>query len=417
MMDDYKIYLMASADITPQTVVPIGAVNAVVLCLDTSFDAKSSDKPNYISYFIKDGRWVCESDEANSQLKRVTLNELYEVEGPTADGILNIKLLKNRQIATDALQLGGFMPATLEGLPADVVEEVNQYSSVKERFSFARTNMGLFKITAPALLLDLVARGEQGKAEQLLKINRDLLTHIGTFTDLSGRTFHCTAFQYAYWALDSKYMCGMMLKCIPKGSTGDEIRADLLKQLVAVERGELSYTLRGKTITGEVHFNFEPLLTALQGYVTGYPGWTEERRKHHWCRGVGLAQRDLPMHVFHHYFNPDEAFHPTPLFNKESLVRTLKFYNWYSGRMEQLLEGNALNQGLGVLFGLLRGDHPQGALGLGAGGVWAPRQGARHDFQALSALCEARKDNCEQLKTQLEQKPDQKPEDSKCVMM
>jgi hypothetical protein len=62
-----------------------------------------------------------------------------------------------------------------------------------------------------------VARGEQDKAEALLKIAQKpggiplstWLLGMGTFTDYSDRTFNCTAFEYAYWAKDI-HICRML---------------------------------------------------------------------------------------------------------------------------------------------------------------------------------------------------------------
>ena len=65
-------------------------------------------------------------------------------------------------------------------------------------------------------LLTYVADGEQDKAEELIRKDRNLLLHIGTVNDLSGREFKLiTAFQYALWAMDW-HMWTMIQKYLPQ---------------------------------------------------------------------------------------------------------------------------------------------------------------------------------------------------------
>jgi len=58
-----------------------------------------------------------------------------------------------------------------------------------------------------------VAQGKQKEAEVLLTTTpantQTLLRTPGIFTDYSGRTFNCTAYEYAYWAKDT-HMCRML---------------------------------------------------------------------------------------------------------------------------------------------------------------------------------------------------------------
>jgi hypothetical protein len=65
---------------------------------------------------------------------------------------------------------------------------------------------------ASAALLTMVAQGQLVEADTLLKSThtpQKLLCHEGSFTDYSDRTFNCTAFEYAFWAIDSQ-MCYML---------------------------------------------------------------------------------------------------------------------------------------------------------------------------------------------------------------
>ena len=121
---------------------------------------------------------------------------------------------------------------------------------------------------ADKLLLQ-VMHGEQDKAGVILKIRPDLLMIKGTATDYSGRTFTCTAFQYALWALDTRYMCNMMLDCAPNSPDAQRIQQVLLNQLLAQELVGIEYQLEHRTVR-EKHYDFTPLLTALKTYVDNY---------------------------------------------------------------------------------------------------------------------------------------------------
>lgn len=61
--------------------------------------------------------------------------------------------------------------------------------------------------------LHYIAKGKQKEAEALLitipENAQTLIRTPGVFTDYSGRTFNCTAYEYAYWAKDT-HMCRML---------------------------------------------------------------------------------------------------------------------------------------------------------------------------------------------------------------
>ena len=91
-------------------------------------------------------------------------------------------------------------------------------------------------------LLDDVAKGKQDEAETILQLPTDtqiLLRTPGKFTDYSGRTFHCTAYEYAYWAKDT-HMCRMLERHMD-----DETKTQLLDKINAVERSGLAYQQYG----------------------------------------------------------------------------------------------------------------------------------------------------------------------------
>ena len=280
----------------------------------------------------------------------------------------------------------------------------------------SKTTQGLFQpdrlqMLADKLLLQ-VMRGEQAKAEVILKISPDLLTIKGRATDYSGRTFHCTAFQYALWALDTRYMCPMMLDCLPYSPKGECIHQELLIQLLALESSGIEYQLDNRTVR-EKHYDFTPLLAALKTYVDTYDNWSANsmraQMQRQWCEGVGLAQRNIPAHVAQHYCDPDEGFDPIPSFNKPKFTRVLQFYNhlttakshWFSTDLSS-------TPALGVDFGIFRAEYSQ--RGYAARGHELPRgaAGCMLDWKATTALCQVRTKDLELLKERL-QRPLQKP--------
>jgi hypothetical protein len=193
-----------------------------------------------------------------------------------------------------------------------------------------------------ACFLHHVARGEQDEAEDLLKANPDpkFLLHSGEFTDYSGRTFNCTAFEYAWWAKDI-HMCLMLI-----GYMDDEIKKGISSRCDAIEMHGLSHKQGGKDKNSK-HFDFEPIKTALLNYITGFKNQPDDKRQIAWME-VGVAQRDLPAHVAQEYCRKEGPFSPLQ-FNQESLPRNLKFYNcntksyqyWFPLLLDE-------NMGLGV---------------------------------------------------------------------
>jgi hypothetical protein len=200
-------------------------------------------------------------------------------------------------------------------------EPVSPPSSVlsQSRYTIApkpvipRLDRGTQPVDAKTLaqLLRFVTEGEQGKAEELIKKDKNLLLHAGTVTDLSGRKFKgITAFQYALWALDW-HMWKMIQKYLPEEQQREQF-----------EGLETKGTAHGK------HFSLQPLIEALQKYVVNYDSlsWkmSGSKREHHWQKIVGGAQRLLPVHVINEYCRPDRSFDPCPEFTEASLPRSRK---------------------------------------------------------------------------------------------
>ena len=73
---------------------------------------------------------------------------------------------------------------------------------------------------------------------------------------------------------------------------------------------------------------------------------------------VGLAQRDVPVHVINEYCRKDRSFEPCPEFKEDKLPREIMFYNWNSDKDEPLFPlVISASSGLGINFSLLRRWH------------------------------------------------------------
>ncbi|CDZ79446.1 hypothetical protein BN59_03764 [Legionella massiliensis] len=212
--------------------------------------------------------------------------------------------------------------------------------------------------------LHCVARGEQEEAERLLNIPvqkngnyENLLLAQETFTDYSDRTFVCTAYEYAYWAKDT-HMCRMLEQYMDK-----DTKSDLLKRCKSIERDGLKYSQQITQVDGTKrveqyctkHFDFTPLKTALEQYIQGFAHWSWDERKKAWM-AVGVAQRDLPVHVINEYCRPDRTFYPLPLFDEDKLPRVITYYDHHI-RSDVSLYPLVISDssGLGVDFALIRG--------------------------------------------------------------
>lgn len=237
-----------------------------------------------------------------------------------------------------------------------------------------------------------VAKGNQDKAKKLLidhpERTQALLTTPGTFTDYSARTFNCTAYEYAYWAKDT-HMRRML-----EPHMDEATKVAMRTRIDGIERDGLTYSQHGAEINSK-HFDLSKLTTALQNYVDGYYNWewtsNSDAMKAAWMQ-VGLAQRDVPVHVMNEYCRPDRSFVPVPPalkleFDEASLPRVLTFYNYAAGSdyapvFPLDVSGIA---GLGFEFSLFR-DGDLDCPGSTTCARWAPE----HDLAAISRLDEVR---------------------------
>ena len=235
-----------------------------------------------------------------------------------------------------------------------------------------------------------VAKGKQDEVEKLLADNperaQELLSTPGTFTDYSGRTFNCTAYEYAYWAKDT-HMCRML-----EAHMDENTKAAMLVKVTSIDTVGLTYEQHGHVVEHSKHFDMTPLKTALQNYVNGYDEWDAannyDAMKAAWML-VGLAQRDLPVHVINEYCRPDRSFDPLPAFNEDKLPRILTYNHFNMGSDVPLfplvVSGSS---GLGVDFALIRGAGRARRHGQSAAG-YVPGGGSR-DLAAVSRLDEVR---------------------------
>lgn len=201
-----------------------------------------------------------------------------------------------------------------EALSDDLAKQVFTALPIKEKAALARTSQrshGLFsQHIHPAKLLMLVAHGEEESAALMLASKPELLLERADVTDYSGRTFkHITAYEYAYWAKDT-HMCRMF-----EAHMDEKTKAAMLKKVTAIDTVGLTYEQGGHVVEHSKNFDMTPLKTALTNYVTGWSAGNDENAMEEAWMRVGLAQRDVPVHVINEYCKPDRSFIPRPEFN------------------------------------------------------------------------------------------------------
>ena len=282
--------------------------------------------------------------------------------------------------------------------------------------------------------LQHVAYGEQDEAEALLlkdpELAQELLrTDKIPFMDYSGRTFNCTAYEYAYWAKDS-HMQRMLEKYIRINEDTRQLiekRAqDITKPVPSTSTtpsglwGRLfgpstkpqgfHYTTKDKQGVVIEHqdagFDLTPLINALNHYVAEYnkksnkteADWVALEKI--WIEEVGRAQRDIPAHIAHEYCHPERSFDQVnknkdllDASNPANLKRQLKFYNCDTGNTDVWFSPNSysVDSGLGFSFGIVR-RLVGGCAGGSGGGGW----GGRLDSAALTTIDKVRTKDREQ---------------------
>lgn len=238
-----------------------------------------------------------------------------------------------------------------------------------------------------------VATGKQQEADISLNQNtgiaQTLLQTPGLFTDYSGRTFNCTAYEYAYWAKDT-HMRHML-----EHYMDEKTKAILSIRIEEIDRIDpetkkavgLEYQQHGK-IHRSPHFDFTPLRQALHHFNTGATAWFFSANglnalRNAWLN-LGKAQRDVPAHVAQEYCQPTRSFYPTPKFKEASLPRNLTFYNEKTGQVDSWFPLTSSQEGLGYNFAITRGQNNCNGCGY-EGGV-----GCAQDLDAITRLDEVR---------------------------
>src|SRR3990167_8588173 len=147
-----------------------------------------------------------------------------------------------------------FMTNRSATLPVKLLDRVGKHLTQQDRRELATADKRMHSVFSQSSLLakfsvfsqsdfhagflEWVAYGQQDEAEILLsqvfqgqpnKIQAALL-HQGTFTDYSGRTFNCSAYEYAYWAKDT-HMCRMLERCMD-----DETKTAMAARIDEMER-------------------------------------------------------------------------------------------------------------------------------------------------------------------------------------
>lgn len=211
--------------------------------------------------------------------------------------------------------------------------------------------------------LQYIAQGQQEEAAAFLSANtaniQRLLCTSGICTDYSGRTFHCSAYEYAYWAKDT-HMCRML-----ETYMDEETKAHTLACINTMERIDeatgqptgLVYQQQDKTHRS-AHFDFTPLTNALQYYSDNYNHWRERNEwtliRNAWL-DVGKAQRDVPAHIAQEYCRPERSFDPKPSFNEATLPRVLSIQCFEPSDSNSWFPLVSSHYELGSHFALLKG--------------------------------------------------------------
>lgn len=226
------------------------------------------------------------------------------------------------------------MKSKIDQLPDEMLLSITDFCTEKEKQALANYSLrmnGLFS-QPPALntLMNCVAEGEQAKAQEILKNFPILLVQVSSVKDSSGRLFHTSPFLLAVWNLDTRYMAQMMIESIPDNEKGNLIKSVLLKQLTFLEQNGLTYLYNHHNQT-EKHFDFKPLIQAMDSYIRHYNQWDGSTRDQAWW-DIGIHQSHLPAHVIQQLCeqNASGVIIDNPSLTKASLSRCMKVFDPFS---------------------------------------------------------------------------------------
>ncbi|CAM4389298.1 MAG: hypothetical protein LEGION0403_FIIPPAGN_02631 [Legionella sp.] len=287
---------------------------------------KDANNLDYVTYY--------KVNQNSLTFKRMNIcKDFFDYSETEADWIKKSNNLSD----SDHIQLSVLPPELINEIGNCLPEEQTIMPiSEQGRSALSLTSNDIYTTFHPPRLLNAlllsVAHGNQVNAEKILKRYPELLMEKGTLTDYSGRTFKdITAFQYALWALDTRYMCTMMLNCIPQNELGEKIRISLLNQQGEHEINGVTYTLKNKTYQ-EKHYDCEPLVRVWQEYddARSYidpiiPMRSRDDINKDWQElAVGI-----PAHFSQHYCDLEHPFNYgfEISFTEPVFKRTLNFYN------------------------------------------------------------------------------------------
>ena len=167
----------------------------------------------------------------------------------------------------------------------------------------------------------------------------------------------------------------------------ESTKAMMLERCETIEQDGLTYQQEGINKNSK-HFDLTPLINTLQDYVNGFDNWEDMNHfdaiRAAWMN-VGLAQRDLPVHVINEYCRRNRSLDLGPAFNEDELPREMSYYNYSSNTMIALFPLIiSSSSGLGVDFALrFRGwNHLDSSM--------------RSDLAAISQLDTVRTDDLKQ---------------------
>lgn len=234
-----------------------------------------------------------------------------------------------------------------------------------------------------------VAQGKRDEVEKILHTHPNLLLKKSEEID-SPLQMAASGLNWHMWAV--------MLKYLPKEKYQ--------------EAGAQLQELETRDRECGPHYDATPLITALKNYIERYNALdfdnciTREKATREkdaeltqlWCKGVGHAQRLMPIALVLEICREDHLLHPTPNYKTDSappLDTTAKFYIWEEGYVSWF----SLPAGLGDTFGLIRAIPPC------FGGGWPPEVAKRplashaeFNLMAITAWYEAGKEKLRDLK-------------------
>ena len=105
---------------------------------------------------------------------------------------------------------------------------------------------------------------------------------------------------------------------------------------------------------------------------------------------VGLAQRDVPVHVINEYCRGDRSFNPKPSFDEDHLPRDILYFN-YQKRMYVDFFPDTTRLGIDFALTRSKASSPMGAVGR-----WCGLQGGQLDLEAVKHLDEVRTEDISQ---------------------